>query len=553
MDQRHTLFLAFSIGADLVAQAPFEFADQRTHQVSYAACARAGDTWIVGGNAGHEDGVSVEHFVAGFDGLGQLVWETPFLGPTYTGIVMDMTPVPGSGVLVTGPHDGCDVMLTTSMVSLIDPAGNVIWSRDLWLEFASRVDRASDGRILVSGSQAVKLLDQFGDSLATIELDSLGFPSANWCVWDSDSSMMLVRYNDQLERRSLGAAVLAVASFDNIQDVVRWQGHRLVLGNDGIVLDLDDDLSELGPVDLGAAYDRGRFVPADSTIWVIGNVEAAELDDDLAILRTVVLDPDGTFGDQVFQDYAVAGDAIAMVGNPTTVQRPAGMIRTVVADGTVPQHDEDVSITVVSVDSVWYSLSGTVIYPRANVTVRVTNEGSGLLDEVVLNHWQPYGFCSSVGTTLHLAALGLATGQFEDVSMTDLWLSFGPWGWLSLDQQVCIGALSPNALYDRDPSDNLGCDTAHIVLGVEEPALEAPFVLVQDASGDALELRFFAPTTSDLRLTLLDATGRVHLNAFIPKGVQGHRISTISLRSGLHVAQVCDAGRGRWAVKWVKE
>ncbi len=547
---RHIALAWFEFSVVLaVAQSPFEFADQRTHQVSHVACARAAGVWIVGGEAGHENGNYIEHFLTGFNGLGQPVWEIPSMG-----IVMDMTQVPGTGVLVTGPHLACDLLQPTSEVALLDPAGNVIWSKDLWLTWAEHIDLAPDGRILVSGSQMVKLLDQFGDSLATIGLDSLGFPAASWCVWDSDSTMMLVRYNGQLERRDLQAEVLASTSLADIQDVVRWLDHRLVIGEDGIVHSLDDDLVELIAVDLGAPYDKGSIVIDDSTIWVIGNIEATELDDSLAIIRTVVLDPDDIFGDLAFQDFAVDGDTITMVGNPMTAQRPAGSIRSVLTDGSTPQHTEDVSIEILTVDSVWYDLMGMMVYPKARVTVMVSNEGGSLLDHVVVNHWQSFtGVCSNVGTTLHLENLALAPGGSIDATLNEIWLGFAPWSWIALnpDQEVCIGALSPNSIYDRDQSDNLACDSVHIVLGLEELTAAPPFVLVQD--GHALELRFHSPTTTDFQLQLLDISGRVRAEALIPRGTTIHRIPSTGLASGVHLVRVCDAGRGCWTVKWVKE
>lgn len=95
--------------------------------------------------------------------------------------------------------------------------------------------------------------------------------------------------------------------------------------------------------------------------------------------------------------------------------------------------------------------------------------------------------------------------------------------------------------------------TCDQIVGVDEPVAPAPFALAHDASWEALELRFSSPTTSDLRLRLIDASGRTHEEVLIPRGSISHRISTTGLASGLRVAQVCDAGKGCWAVKWVKE
>lgn len=94
------------------------------------------------------------------------------------------------------------------------------------------------------------------------------------------------------------------------------------------------------------------------------------------------------------------------------------------------------------------------------------------------------------------------------------------------------------------------CD---LISGMQELASLAPFTLTQDPASDALELRFFSPTTSELRLILLDMSSRAHEEASISRGTTVHRISTTGLASGMFVVRVCDAGSGRWAVKWVKE
>lgn len=94
------------------------------------------------------------------------------------------------------------------------------------------------------------------------------------------------------------------------------------------------------------------------------------------------------------------------------------------------------------------------------------------------------------------------------------------------------------------------CD---LVVDMQEPASIAPFMLTQDPASDGIELRFFPAALGDLWLTLLDASGRIQSNMLIPKGTSTQRISTTGFASGVHMAWVCDADNGCWAVKWVKE
>lgn len=544
---RHIALAWFEFSVVLaVAQSPFEFADQRTHEVTYRGCARAGNVWVVGGGAGDAGGGIMGYFVQGIGADGVPVWNIP--GPM---IPFDMRSMPGGRALIAGPVDWCDVLAPTSVMTLVDPTGTVIWNKEYYVEWATRVDVADDGKMLLSANHVDLITDENGDSLTSFVLDTLGWPSPQWSVWDSDSTVMLLRYGGLLERRSLDAQVLASNDVGNGQDVIHWSGHRLVLQETGELQVLDEELTVLSTIALGAPFMQGRFVHGSSTLWAIGNETAVELDTALNILQSVILDPDGTFADPCFRGFAVDGDTIAMAGAESTAQSPAGIFRTVLMDGSAAVHDEDVSIALVSIDSAWCSNSSSMGYPRANVTVQVTNEGSGIVDSLVVSHTSFGWMCASVGTYLHLNDLNLATGASVIVELDSLWLDDTPCGWLNLDHEVCIAALSPNALYDRDGSDNLACDTAHIVLGLEEPTTAPPFVLVQ--VGGVLELRFFSPTTSSLQLNLVDASGRSLAEALIPRGTTIHRIPSTGLASGVHLVRVCDAGRGCWTVKWVKE
>ena len=92
-----------------------------------------------------------------------------------------------------------------------------------------------------------------------------------------------------------------------------------------------------------------------------------------------------------------------------------------VADIMMADHDEDISITIESIDSTWYQLSGSFVYPRADVTVRVTNEGGGVVNQLVVDHHAFNWVCEAVGKTLHLSGLNLAPGG----SVTAVWTVFG--------------------------------------------------------------------------------------------------------------------------------
>jgi hypothetical protein len=245
-------------------------------------------------------------------------------------------------------------------------------------------------------------------------------------------------------------------------------------------------------------------------------------------------------------------DTIAMAGTPSTAQRPAGLIRTVIADGSVAVHDEDVSISIESIDTTWYELMSGMVYPRATVTVRLTNEGSGIVDNAVVNHFSYYWTCWPEETTLPLSGLNLAPGASTTAVLDSLWLGYGPWYWIEQhpDAAICISALSPNNLYDRDQSDNQACDTAHIVLGLEDPG-RPPFTVFHDQQQEQLEVRFHGPTTTPMDLQVIDLSGRQHASARIAAGTSAHSLGTAGSAQGIYLLSV-QGPQARWTVKWAK-
>lgn len=555
MDHRNTILtLAAVLTTGLVGQSPFEFADQRTHQVGFEGVERIGGRWVGCVNSGHESGGGVIHAAVGYHADGSLAWETPLTGGSWPGIPADLLELPGDRVLIAGPVDGCDVGVPVSFYQCVDASGFVLASAEIQFDGASRLDIDTNDRILLSCINALLEMNTSGVLLDTIGMDTLLLPSPLWAVWDGDSAVMMLRYNDQLERRDLQANVLAVTTWPSgIQDVINWNGTRLMLDQIGSVHLLDDALDVIGTTPLGTTYPFGRFVRDDGTLWVVGNEQAAELDGTLAILQIVELDPDGVFDDSVFRSFAVDGDTLAMAGTALTASRPAGILRTVLADGSMPEHDEDVSIIMESVDTVWYDIMSSIVFPRVTATVRLTNEGTGIVDNVVVNHWLPYaGICSMVGKTLHLEDLNLAPGASVTAEMDSLWLNYAPWGFVNLDQQFCIAALSPNAIYDRDQIDNLACDTAHIVLGIAEvTAATQPFTLINDPTGPVLW--FHEAPRAALQLRLLDSPGRVLLQDLVAPGTERYAINVSGLAAGVLCIEVSDARSGRWVVKWVME
>ena len=258
-----------------------------------------------------------------------------------------------------------------------------------------------------------------------------------------------------------------------------------------------------------------------------------------AIVGSIGMDPTGEFPDDLFRTFAVNEESILQVASAITAQRPAGLVRTVSLNGDFVPHPENVSIDILGFDSVYYEVQSGIIFPHADVTVRVTNPASSLLNDVMVSHFLPSGpICGTVGTSVAIQNAGLTTGAFVDISLTGLHLNYAPWGWLNTEQPVCIGVLSPNNLYDRDQSDNLACDTVHVVLGIQDLPSDGAGVIVTNPFADALDIAFIAPAQESLLATLFDATGRRLAITAIAAGSTRFHWELPGLSDGVHMVRL---------------
>jgi hypothetical protein len=137
-----------------------------------------------------------------------------------------------------------------------------------------------------------------------------------------------------------------------------------------------------------------------------------------------------------------------------------------------------------------------LVFPKADITVRVTNEGPDTLNDALVNHHsEVLTICGTPGTTIPIQNAGLPMNGSMLVTLQGLWLGYAPWNYVSLDQSVCIAVVSPNKIYDRYPANNIACATAHIVLGItDHNALLSNITITNpfsDRRGDCCAFGFF--------------------------------------------------------------
>lgn len=528
------LFVPASFG-----QTPFERADQRTFQVYYGPCAALGSGWAVAGSFSEDDGSPGYGLLRAFDAAGTPTWEViqeDGFNQVYTNALSTLQ----NGDLISSSNlIECDVLVPYFLAERRDTTGTLIWSKTYPFPYVGDVAVGPGDSLAFSTDMGVLITDAQGDSLTSFEANGSSGASL---VWDGANSLLLSGWSGALSRWSLSGTLLASAELEpNIVDVRWWQGHRLVLTNDGWLRTFDEDLNALDSVAVGPPSYYRQLLPLDVQLVVADNTISVVLNTALSIVGSIGMDPAAEFPDELFHTFAANDHAILQVAPAPTAQRSAGLVRTVSLNGDFAPHPENVSIEVLGFDSVYYQLQNGIIFPSADVTVRVTNLAPSVLNDVMVCHFLAFGpICGSAGTSVAVQNAGSAFGESIDVTLTGLYLNYGPWGQVNTDQVVCIGALSPNNLYDRDQSDNYACDTVHIVLGIQDPIADRHGLIVTNPFADAIDMAFTAPSPEPLRATLFDATGRQVAATRITAGSSRFHWDLPGLSNGVHLLRLED-------------
>jgi hypothetical protein len=534
------------------AQAPIELADQRTHSVAYSGCARAGDTWVTLAAMGFESGTQTSYSIRGLHPDGTAAWEHPFAGDSGPGVAQHLVQAPDGAVLVAGRLGGCDVLPQSCLLARVDAAGNLAWVREYGMVWVNGLAAAPDGRIALLGAGTALVTDADGNNPVAVDLTTNGLAAPTRLEWADGTSWLCLLGDGRVQRRSLQNQVLAssAAPIAGVLAMTTWQGQAVLLTGAGQLHVFDNALQQIETVDLGVPMPAGRLEKGEGALWAIGQRHGVELDDAFAVLRTVDHDPLQVYADMAVEGAAVQGSMLAVAGSVSTADRQAGLFRTATVEGEGPQHDPDVSIAVQSVDSTWYRLIGNTIHPKVRLTVRLTNEGSDALHGLLLNHRPPaWGVCSPPGTSHRLQGLALPPGASTTFTWDSIPLAALPQFLFQFDvpQQVCVAALSPNDLLDRDRSDNEACGEATFVMGVDEVAGGQPFGVLQDLEARRLELRFQAPVEAGYSLAVTDACGRVVVAGRLAAGTTSHWLDADAWAPGVYHVHVQGA-TARWTI-----
>ena len=537
MEQRYASLLPFLLFASApLAQTPFEYADQRTQQVHYFASAAGNDDFFVAGVAGDEGGFASTGFVTAFGPNGSISWSAGMADDQFTFHPMAAVAQDDGGVIVSGPVDGCDTgPWQYCALFKYDTAGSVVWQHVFFFGPGTACTQAPAGALAIWSTDSILVTTDVGDSTTAW---SAGGPIMT-AVWESDS-VLVITSPHLLERRDASGTLLSsLTTTDTLCSAVPLAGSVVSLRASGDLLVFDQSLSLTGVIDLDSTFAFGQLVADNSAFWAVGNTTAVRIDASLNITDTIALDPFNELGPIDAARCSAHNNWLAICSNEHFENRSTGSLRTMSTVNEAVSHPMDIATTIEEIDSIWYTLNqGYVTYPYADVSVRITNVGSEVAHRLMLNFWYAPWFCSAAGTSHTYDGLDLGPGESIVLPFHDLQVGSLPWQPPPLAAAFCLAALSPDNIWDRDMSDNLACDTVHIVLGLAENPDAGQRWSIANPFTDRIELRSFLPAEEPMNAALLDADGRMITSAFIPKGATAITMDASHVPSGAYVLRV---------------
>lgn len=418
--------------------------------------------------------------------------------------------MPDSGLLEAGAMDGCDFLGGDNRVRRYAPDGTVLWERiiqtwDWWINMAAQ---GSADHIALASQDSVYILGLDGSTTGGFEL-----PSGNihGICWASDSTLFLVEGTDLKLVDLQGNESASAAISPDVKDMY-WDGqHLFVLANDSVHR-FSPDLMPLGSHALPGMDGNSRFVPSDSALFVNTATGLYQLADDGT---ATLLFPWPALPNLTTTGCAVRNETVLAVGNTDISGRNTGVIRTLSMDGEATHHDQNVEV-LLQVDSAWTQYSGTPYYPwdrKADLTGYVVNHGADTLRSVVLSMWQyvPYVLCDPFANRIDTSGFALAPGDTMGLpfGVVGVALGLAPSQVVNETGLICIVALTPDHLADRNPDDNTACGTYDFTLGITDRMHEAPLTLAPNPAVNTCVLSGVASLGATVHVHIMDLTGRV--------------------------------------------
>lgn len=418
--------------------------------------------------------------------------------------------MPDSGLLRAGLFDGCDILGGDNQVRRYAQDGTMMWERIIqtWEWGITLVANGTIDHIALASQDSVYILDLDGNTTGGFAVPS---GDVHGICWASDSTLFLVRGTD-LKLVDLQGSEMASSTIGPDVLDMHWDGqHHFILANDS-VRRFSPDLLPFGNHVLLGINGNSRFVPSDSALYVNTATGLYQLADDGT---ATLLFPWPALPNLTTTGCAVRSGTVLAVGNTDISGRNTGIIRTLSMNGDAAQHDQDVEV-LLQVDSAWTEYSGTPYYPwdrKADLTGFVVNHGTDTLRSVVLSMWKyvPFLLCDPFTNRIDTSGFALPPGDTLDLpfGVVDVALGLAQSQVADASGEICIVALAPDHLADRNPDDNTACETVNFPMGIGNIERQASLNLAPNPAVNTCVLSGLAALGTPVQVRILDLTGRI--------------------------------------------
>lgn len=551
---RTTPFL-FLLGLQAQAQV-FEHVDQRTESVGYGkTVAIGGGRWVTAASANTEAGIPVPGFYfAAFGTDGQPTWERSVEHLGGHGMDGDLISLPDSGLLTVGRGDYCDVMSGISILGRYDQEGGVIWETVIhhseW-PYVTMLARAPGTDIAAASSDSVYRFNWNGERIDAFHAPGQGVVGLHWY----QDSLLLVLSEEELFVVDTAGTPVDTFPLPGIGVALRvFSDQAFVLMDEGLIrMQLTDGTTLM----VGSGNEEPvAFVegPADR-LFVRSAGTLYEVFPDGAIQS---LGPIGTVPSGSITGAVVLGDHLYTSGNTNIGGRSSAVRRGQAIAGEQAMHDEDIEI-LVTTDSSWFVAGptppGNLYWQYASLTAHVVNHGPAPLHRFVLSYRTPHAiaWCGTWAMTMLVDGIELLPGDTVHIPWHELPYDYShltPPG-SSLTASLCIAALAPNLLADRNPTDNYACTDVLFVntVGVADHASMPVIAVHPNPFSDRFTITGLPPDAR--QATLLDAAGRDVRNVPLAAHLGYATIDPGHLPPGMY-RLVVDTPHGRWGTAVVR-
>jgi len=542
--------------APVVAQLPVESADQRSHVTSYSrvAWSEPGRWAFLGLD---EDEPAARSFLMVIDPTGNTLLDAPIgvSGVPIEGSVLLALP---DGHLAAGALIECDLPTgNAGGIVRVDAAGQEVWHLFTPLLRPSSASVSPSG-VLAFGDGPVSwpptVLVLNADGTGPVEWTS-PWPLMRTVRWLVEDTLVVLhdarlarftRSGTLVDDRALlpGAIGLEVLGANDVR----------VLFADRLVR-YDGTLTAMDSVSFASHAPAWGLKRADGALWVMAAAHFLRIDPVSGAVAAIANEP---LDSLTVRDVAVAEGLVMTAGVAEISGRKAGVMRSCSTDGTFARHGIDVSLELVSLDSVEFEVLGManeLVRVRAQATLRLRNEGTLPVDEVLVNT-QDYFFaiCGLPGRSFPLAGLSLAPGDSVDIVLPPIRsdIFYYPPG-STVRWPLCFVAISPNLLVDRVPANN---ETCREIVGINDTGIgEGPtfgtLSCLPNPFSDRVTIHFGSPTLERGELMVFDARGVEVHRSVVAAGTTQWPVDLAALAPGTYTARITSAG-GHGLVRMMK-